>query len=135
VIKIPQAAVQLTFSRPTARDWARLAYNGAETAWFDLDRISFPLTIRSVMPGDRLTPYGLQGSQKIKKLFIDRKIPFAKRCQIPLVLSGDTIIWVAGIRRSDVAPISDATNQTLAIRMQPLTAGGQTRGPIAEGFS
>ena len=55
-IEIRQSAAQLTFTRENPEDRTRFPGGCTDTAWFDLDRISFPLTVRSVMPGDRLTP-------------------------------------------------------------------------------
>ena len=43
------------------------------------------------------------GSQTVKKLLIDRKIPKEKRTEIPIIESEGTILWIAGIRQADTA--------------------------------
>ena len=124
VFNVPHGKVQLTWDRRMPNDPNPWSNGCADAAWFDLDRLSFPLTVRSVLPGDRLTPFGMSGSQKLKKLLIDRKIPRAERDQIPIILSAHSIIWVAGIRRSAAAPVTTDTNRTLTIRMHASAVSG-----------
>lgn len=94
-----------------------LPMNNADWAWFDLDVLTFPLHIRSFRLGDRINPYGMQGSQKVKKLFIDRKIQAAHRLHIPLLESQGTLLWVAGIRRSNQAIVSGQTRNVLLVKV------------------
>jgi len=89
---------------------------GHHEACFDMDRLVMPLTVRNFRKGDRIRPFGLDGSQKLKKLFIDRKIPRRQRSGIPLVVSGDRIIWAAGIRRAAHAPVTGNTRRILHLR-------------------
>ncbi len=124
VFNVPHGKVQLTWDRRMPSDPNPWSNGCTDAAWFDLDRLCFPLTVRSVMPGDRLTPFGMGGSQKLKKLLIDRKIPRAERDQVPILLSARNIIWVAGIRRSATAPVTTNTNRTLTIRMHASAVTG-----------
>jgi tRNA(Ile)-lysidine synthase len=87
------------------------------TAWFDIDKLIFPLSIRNFKPGDRMSLLGMQGHQKIKKLFGDRKIPIDRRHCMPILVSGDEIIWVAGIRRSALAIPTSRTTQVLKVQI------------------
>ena len=90
-------------------------YDGITAAAFDADEVSFPLTVRNPLPGDRFKPWGLQGTRKLKKVLIDLKIPRDLRKKLPLLLKDDTILWIPGVRRSDAAPIHSATRRVLAI--------------------
>ncbi|MGO9569977.1 MAG: tRNA lysidine(34) synthetase TilS [Desulfomonilaceae bacterium] len=92
-------------------------YDGITAVAFDADEVSFPLTVRSPRPGDRFRPWGLQGTRKLKKVLIDLKIPRDFRKQLPLLLKGDTILWIPGVRRSDAAPIRSATRRVLEVRI------------------
>ena len=66
-------------------------------AWLDMDRIQLPLTLRSRRPGDRFFPFGLGGhSLKISDYMINVRMPRHVRKGYPLVLSGETIVWVPG---------------------------------------
>jgi tRNA(Ile)-lysidine synthase len=60
--------------------------------------LPFPWTVRTFRPGDRLVPSGMTGRKKVKDLFIDEKVPRSLRSAVPLVFSGDTLFWVAGVR-------------------------------------
>lgn len=65
------------------------------------DEVSLPLFVRTRRSGDRLKVKGLEGSKKLKKLFIDEKIPVHLREQWPIVVdSDDRILWVPGMRKS-----------------------------------
>ena len=97
------------------RDAIRRA--GQSVAYFDMDKVVFPIVIRNFRPGDRFVPFGLKGTQKLKKYFIDHKIPRAERRRHPLVVSGGEIIWVAGVRRSDRARVGPQTKAVLKVEL------------------
>ena len=43
----------------------------------------------------------LNGTKKVKNIFIDEKIPKAKRDEIPIVTdSNNTILWLPGVKKS-----------------------------------
>ncbi|MDO9111453.1 MAG: tRNA lysidine(34) synthetase TilS, partial [Desulfatirhabdiaceae bacterium] len=58
-------------------------------ALLDMERLSFPLILRNIQPGDRFSPLGVTGTQKIQKYFIDHKIDRSKRQQCPVLLSAN----------------------------------------------
>ncbi|MGD9818185.1 MAG: tRNA lysidine(34) synthetase TilS [Desulfomonilaceae bacterium] len=89
--------------------------NNPNIAYFDYDSLSFPLEVRSYLPGDRLEPWGMRGSTKVKKIFIDKKIPLMDRYRIPIVLKNDTLLWIAGIRRSRHFGVRTDSSNVLAI--------------------
>jgi tRNA(Ile)-lysidine synthase len=90
---------------------------GHAIAYFDMDKIIWPLTVRNFQPGDRFHPLGMKGSQKLKKFFINNKIPRDKRQQIPIVLNKEEIIWVAGYRMGEPAKITHKTQNILKIEL------------------
>jgi tRNA(Ile)-lysidine synthase len=61
-----------------------------------LSMVSTPLTVRTRRRGDSIEIPRV-GRKSLKKLFIDRKVPRWRRVLIPLVLSGDTILWVISV--------------------------------------
>jgi tRNA(Ile)-lysidine synthase len=85
-------------------------------AIMDLDRVSFPLTLRSIKTGDRFRPLGLRGSKKLKDFFIDAKVPKSQRRQIPILFSKDHIIWVVGHRLDDRVKLTSNTSRRLRLR-------------------
>jgi len=80
------------------------------TAWFDVDRMPFPWHVRRFRPGDRIQPLGMSGRKKVKDIFIDAKIPLARRARTPLVFCGDDLIWVVGLRTSQLARVDNLSS-------------------------
>jgi len=65
------------------------------------DDIVYPLYVRTRKHGDRMKLKKIDGSKRIKDIFIDAKIPLAERDVWPIVVdSCDKIIWIPGIKKS-----------------------------------
>ncbi|MNO03981.1 tRNA(Ile)-lysidine synthase [compost metagenome] len=61
---------------------------------------------------------GLNGSKKVKDIFIDEKIPPSLRSQIPVVTDAKgRIIWIPGVRRSSVAAVSRLTSSIVRMAL------------------
>jgi tRNA(Ile)-lysidine synthase len=86
-------------------------------ALLDMELLSFPLILRNTQPGDRFSPLGVTGTQKIKKYFIDHKIDRSKRRQCPVLLSGDRVAWLAGHRISGRFKVTPSTRRVLRIEI------------------
>ncbi len=110
---IKEAGVSITLFEMDADDLPDFRETGAHIAFFDLDRLWFPLLVRNLRPGDRFSPLGVNGTQKIKKYFINRKIPAVERKKCPLLLSGGNIVWIAGHRIGNAAKVSRQTRRVL----------------------
>ena len=91
-------------------------FPAAIISFFDIDKLVFPLIIRSFKAGDSFVPFGMKGRKKLKKLFNDNKIPVNKKGSVPLVISSCDIIFVAGIHVSDIGKVDAGTRQILKIR-------------------
>lgn len=117
MILIEETGARLRLEGLRRLDDDALCHAGQYVAYFDMDKIIFPIMIRSFRPGDRFRPFGLQGTQKLKKYFIDHKIPRAHRTRYPLVVSGGEIIWIAGLRRGDRARVSSRSTAVLKIEL------------------
>ncbi|NLO22392.1 MAG: tRNA lysidine(34) synthetase TilS [Syntrophomonadaceae bacterium] len=72
---------------------------------------------RSRRQGDRMTWTGM-GSKKIKKYFIDKKIPYGQRNSIPLLASEQEVYAVWGHGISTQAAVKDNTVNILVIRRE-----------------
>ena len=87
--------------------------------YFDFDELNLPLNIRSPQNGDRLQPFGLEGSVKLKNILINNKVPKEKRGFVNLICdSNNNIIWITKIRRSNLAKVMNKTNNILEIRIE-----------------
>jgi tRNA(Ile)-lysidine synthase len=93
---------------------------GKVEAWFDFDKITGPLTVRSRRPGDRFWPLNGNGSKKLKEFFIDEKIPRNQRDRVPIITVGEEILWVGGIRPDNRWRVSDHTNRFLHLKIRKI---------------
>jgi tRNA(Ile)-lysidine synthase len=83
----------------------------------DMERISFPLLIRHPLPGDRFTPLGMTGTQKVSRFFINRKVTVGIRRKSAVLLSRGQIIWVMGYRIEDGVKVSSQTENILKMEL------------------
>jgi tRNA(Ile)-lysidine synthase len=84
-------------------------------AYFDLEQLRLPLQVRPVQPGDRFTPLGAAGSQKVKKFFIDHHVPRHVRARCPVLADGRGIVWLMGHRMGDEAKVTPLTSHVLGV--------------------
>jgi tRNA(Ile)-lysidine synthase len=85
------------------------------TAAIDLDRVTFPVTVRHWEPGDRFMPLGMKQMKKISDFLIDMKIPVSEKEKVLLLLSGDEIMWVMGYRIDDRYRVTTQTRRILFV--------------------
>ncbi len=63
--------------------------------------LKLPLYIRNKKDGDKLEVKNLNGTKKLKDIFIDSKIDMKKRSEYPILVdANDRVIWVPGIKKS-----------------------------------
>ncbi len=63
--------------------------------------VCLPLQVRTRKSGDRIKVKGLNGTKKIKDIFIDLKIPVKQRDLWPVVVdSKDVVVWLPGLKKS-----------------------------------
>lgn len=68
-------------------------------AWLNPLDVEWPLEVRPTRTGERWSPLGMAlKHQKLSDFFVNQKIPQSARARWPLVLSGGSIVWVAGLR-------------------------------------
>lgn len=89
----------------------------ASVAALDVNKLEFPLQVRTPLPGDWFMPLGMKGKKKLSDFMIDRKIPVNLKAELPLLLSGDAIAWVAGYRLDERFKLSPQTEQVFEIRL------------------
>lgn len=65
------------------------------------EEVTLPLTVRTRKFGDKMHVKGMNGSKKVKDIFIDRKIKLDNRDSWPIVVdSTGKIVWIPGIKKS-----------------------------------
>ena len=91
-------------------------------ARLDIDQVSFPLSLRFVLPGDRFWPEGAAGAKKMQDFLVDAKIPRWLRLHLPLVADTRGIVWVPGLRLAESAKLTPETSRVLELAISPTNA-------------
>jgi len=92
----------------------------SNTAIFvDQDKLGFPLVLRRWRQGDYFQPFGMEGkSKKVSKLFKDEKLSLVDKENVWILWSGETIVWVVGVRQDERFRIDDTTQNILKIQLE-----------------
>lgn len=85
--------------------------------YMDLDKVEFPLFVRTPRKGDRFMPFGMKGMKLVSDFLTDLKKNVFEKEQQLLVCSGDKIAWVVGERADERFRVTDATRHILCIRI------------------
>jgi tRNA(Ile)-lysidine synthase len=109
-----EVVVELMAEMPTREDMKR-----GEAEYFDANRVSFPLTMRNRLPGDRFRPMNCKGSKTVADFLTDLKVEFTQRNTLPIVISGGRIIAVLGGRIDHEARVTDTTTEVLKVSIRP----------------
>jgi len=98
----------------------QLAATARWAAQVDAGRVWQPIHLRARRPGDRFQPLGLHGhSVSLAEFMVDQKVPASQRDDWPLVMSGEEILWVAGLRLDELYKITPDTRQVLRLSVVP----------------
>jgi tRNA(Ile)-lysidine synthase len=95
---------------------------------FDADRLPAPLRVRPRRRGDRMRVFA-GAERRLKSLFIDAKVPRWNRGRVPVVEAAGEVIWVAGLRRGALAPITPTTRRVLDLTF---VSGGGCDAPALQ---
>ena len=71
---------------------------GRGTVALDPARLPGPLRLRGRRPGDRMHPAGAPGSRRVQDIFVDAHVPRTLRDAWPIIVSGEAIVWIPGVR-------------------------------------
>lgn len=87
------------------------------TKWLDYDRIKGNMHLRTRQEQDYfvISPDGRQ--KKLKKYFIDEKVPRQQRGQVLLLAEGPHVLWAIGGRISEDVKVTEETKRVLEIRV------------------
>ena len=87
-------------------------------ALLDVDKITFPLTLRHWRHGDRFRPLGMKGSKLLSDFFVDQKFTESQKQNAFLLVSAENqIVWVVGHRIDDRYKIEEGTQTIFECRI------------------
>lgn len=85
---------------------------------FDADTVHLPLSARPRKPGDFFYPLGFGKRKKLQDFFVDLKVPRDERNRIPIVVSGDDIVWIVGYRADDRFKVTEKTKRIIRLEVK-----------------
>ncbi len=88
-------------------------------AWLDAAKVQWPIVVRPWRAGDRFCPLGMGGrSKKLQDLFSDLKLSVLEKHRVPVLETGGTICWVAGLRLDERFKIGPHTSKVLHLWLE-----------------
>lgn len=91
------------------------SFDDQSRCFCDAEKIRFPLLVRSRRDGDRYRPLGAPGRKKLKEILRAKKIAAAERGALPVICSGNDIVWVPGLPVAEAFKITDRTKLVFRI--------------------
>jgi tRNA(Ile)-lysidine synthase len=85
----------------------------------DAAMLSMPLVVRRWQAGDRMQPFGMAGTKKVSDILTDTQVPSHQRSQVWVVLSGEQISWVVGVRMAESGRVRPETHRIVKITYKP----------------
>ena len=90
-------------------------------AYFDADKVEFPILIRYYKEGDYFYPFGMSkpktpgkvGKKKLSKYFKDEKFSLLDKENNAVLFSGEKLLWLVNHRIDDRFKITDNTKSVL----------------------
>jgi tRNA(Ile)-lysidine synthase len=90
-------------------------------AWMDGGKAAGNLSIRPAQIGDAFQPLGMNGqTMKLSDFFINIKLPQRARARWPVLVVGDQIAWVSGLRLAHPFRVEGETRHALRMQLKRL---------------
>lgn len=88
------------------------------SACFDFEKVGKKLAVRHRLPGDRFQPLGMSQQKKLNVFMIDARIPRSWRSRVPIVCSGNKVLWVVGYRIDERFKVRPETKKVLRLEFK-----------------
>ena len=112
VTRLPESTWRLEITRVSERPEKPA---GGFTAYVDADRLSAPALLRPRQAADRFQPQGMSTALRLKDWLISVKAPRCVRDRLPLLVAGDQIAWVPGVRVGQPFIVTAQTRRRLQL--------------------
>ncbi|MGI6221888.1 MAG: tRNA lysidine(34) synthetase TilS [Coriobacteriales bacterium] len=85
----------------------------------DADALGERLTVGGPVAGERMCPFGMGGSHKlVADVLAEAKISRRHRAVVPIVRSGDRVVWVAGVRLDERFRVTPQTKRIARLTIE-----------------
>ncbi|MDR0606066.1 MAG: tRNA lysidine(34) synthetase TilS [Bacteroidales bacterium] len=92
--------------------------NNPAIAYFDLDKINFPLQIRGWKHGDFFYPFKGNGKRKLSDFFSDQKLNSVEKQTTKLLCNANgDILWITGLRSDNRYKVTKSTQKILILEI------------------
>ncbi len=88
------------------------------TKWFDYDKITTTVLLRTRQQGDYLTIDNALHTKSLKQYMINEKIPKLQRDSMHLLTDGAHVLWVPGYRISQRYKVEESTKRILQVQLR-----------------
>jgi tRNA(Ile)-lysidine synthase len=125
---------------PLALDWPAVEISGRVTGrvprapmkkrrssrvTLDWNKLTPPLEVRTMKPGDRFRPLGMKGHKKLGDYMTDKRVNRAVRDEILVLCDRQGPVWLIGYEIADRAKIDDKTKKVLSVEYHVGKKGGR----------
>jgi len=110
----------LSATRVESWDLAAIAANADPfVAWVDAQAVTGGAMLRTRERGERFRPQGLGGAGvRLSDLLINVRFPRAWRDALPLLVAGEEVLWIVGVRLSETALVRPHTGAVLRLEVR-----------------
>ena len=116
--KVWSGPVELSFGKVVIKEDFHIRKD-KNIAYFDYDKLTFPLTLRTWKEGDWFIPFGMKGRKKLSDYFSDHKFSRFDKERTWLLCSGDAVIWIVGERSDNRFCLDKTTKSVLVVNFFP----------------
>ena len=107
-------SIHVSTEKPTIQELKTRNY-----AFFDFDKVSWPLQLRVWKEEDRFRPFGMNGKSKlVSDYLMDIKQDRSEKRSQLILEDQNTILWLVGHRTSHEIKITDYTQKFLVIKLE-----------------
>ncbi len=110
VLMLREHGVKIRVQIVSPEHFDKAQLGGAQVA-LDADRLGARVQVRSLRPGDRFQPLGMEGHKKLSDFLIDAKWPKISRDEVLVLARGEEIAWVVPLRSSHAFRIKSTTRR------------------------
>jgi tRNA(Ile)-lysidine synthase len=103
---------------------SKTSYNEPYQGQVDRACLTGDLLLSCFQPGDRFSPFGMNGkTMKLGDFWTNEGLPARARTHWPLIRSGDQIIWIPGFRIADSVRVTENTSEIIQIELIKKSSG------------